>query len=333
MQKTERPRIAILTTGGTVAGEGQSQISGIYTSAKFGIQHLLNAVPELHDIAEIIGEEVVNIGSQNMTDAIWLTLAKRINALLAQDDIHGIVITHGTDTMEETAWFLHLTVHSLKPIVLTGAMRPATARSADGPLNLYNSVVTAASPDAINRGVSIVMNDTVFDAHDVTKMNTSGVNTFQSPNFGPLGYVHNGVVTFQSRREMRHTVASEFDVLDLDTLPQVGIVYGYSNASPLPVNAFVEAGYQGIIHAGMGNGNIHSDVLDALINASRNGVLIVRSSRASSGSTTMVGEVDDEQYGFVASLHLNPQKARVLLQLALTKTTDRETIQNYFLAY
>lgn len=333
MQKTERPRIAILTTGGTVAGEGQSQISGTYTSARFGIQHLLDAVPELHDVAETTGEEVANIGSQDMSDAIWLILAKRINALMAQDDIHGIVVTHGTDTMEETAWFLHLTIHSSKPVVLTGAMRPATSRSADGPLNLYNAVVTAASSNAINRGVSIVMNDTVFGAHDVTKMHTSGVNTFQSPNFGPLGYVHDGVVTFQSRREMRHTAASDFNVFDLDVLPQVGIVYGYSNGSPLPVNAFVDAGYQGIIHAGTGNGNIHADVLGALVNASRNGVRIVRSSRAGSGSTTMAGEVDDEQYGFVASLHLNPQKARVLLQLALTKTTHRETIQNYFLTY
>ncbi|WP_345197421.1 L-asparaginase 2 [Kistimonas scapharcae] len=333
MQKTERSRIAILTTGGTIAGEGQSQTGGAYTSAKLGVQQLLEAVPELHDVADITGEEVVSIGSQDMSDEVWLTLAKRINAVLAQDDIDGIVITHGTDTMEETAWFLHLTVHSNKPVVLTGAMRPATARSADGPLNLYNAAVTAASPEAVDRGVMVVMNDTVFGARDVTKMHTSGVDTFQAPNFGPLGYVHDGIVTFQRRPEMHHTMTSEFDVSGLDKLPQVGIVFGYSNCSPLPVNAYVGAGYQGIVHAGLGNGNIHCDVLDALVNASRDGVRVVRSSRANSGSTTMAGEVDDEQYGFIASLHLNPQKARVLLQLALTKTTDRDAIQNYFLTY
>lgn len=186
-QGTELPNIKILATGGTIAGSGQSATGSTYTSGQVGIDTLINAVPEITKIADVSGEQVANIGSQDMNDQVWLTLAKRVNELLAKDNVDGIVITHGTDTMEETAYFLNLTVKSDKPVVLVGAMRPSTAMSADGPVNLYNAVITAADSDSKGRGVLMAMNDVILDARDVTKTNTTAVDTFKSPNFGELG--------------------------------------------------------------------------------------------------------------------------------------------------
>ncbi len=177
------PNITILATGGTIAGGGDSATKSNYTAGKVGVENLVNAVPQLKDIANVKGEQVVNIGSQDMNDNVWLTLAKKINTDCDKTD--GFVITHGTDTMEETAYFLDLTVKCDKPVVMVGAMRPSTSMSADGPFNLYNAVVTAADKASANRGVLVVMNDTVLDGRDVTKTNTTNVATFKSVNYGP----------------------------------------------------------------------------------------------------------------------------------------------------
>lgn len=179
------PNITLLATGGTIAGGGDSATKSNYTAGKLGVEALVDAVPELKNVANVQGEQVVNIGSQDMNDQVWLTLAKKIDADCGKTD--GFVITHGTDTLEETAYFLDLTVKCDKPVVLVGAMRPATAMSADGLFNLYNAVVTAADPQSANRGVLVAMNDTVLDARDVTKINTTAVQTFQSPNYGRWG--------------------------------------------------------------------------------------------------------------------------------------------------
>ncbi|KJM66343.1 L-asparaginase [Pluralibacter gergoviae] len=325
------PDITILATGGTIAGGGDSATGSSYAAGKMGVESLVRAVPQLRDIAEIKGEQIVNIGSQDMNDTVWLTLAKRINADCDKTD--GFVITHGTDTMEETAWFLDLTVKCSKPVVLTGAMRPATSLSADGPFNLYNAVVTAADKASANRGVLVVMNDTVLDGRDVVKMNTTDVATFKAANFGPLGYIHNGKVDYQRTPARMHTTSTPFDVSGLTALPKVGIVYNYANASDLPVKALIGGGYQGIVSAGVGNGNMYKTVFDALASAAQKGTIVVRSSRVPTGSTTRDAEVDDSKYGFVASGSLNPQKARVLLQLALTKTDDPQQIQTMFNRY
>ena len=191
------PKIHILATGGTIAGAGQSATKSNYSAGQVAISSLLDAVPEINDIAEVTGEQIVSIGSQDMNDDVWLTLAKRINELLS-GDVDGIVITHGTDTMEETAYFLNLTVKSNKPVVLTGAMRPSTAMSADGPLNLYNAVVTAAAPQSVGKGVLVAMNGLILDAHGTVKMNTVDVQTFQAPNSGALGYIFNGKVFYKN---------------------------------------------------------------------------------------------------------------------------------------
>ncbi|MDD6313406.1 MAG: type II asparaginase, partial [Porphyromonadaceae bacterium] len=210
-----KPNIHILATGGTIAGTGSSATTSQYTAGQVAIGTLLDAVPQIKDIANVTGEQIVSIGSQDMNDQVWLTLANRINELLASPECDGIVVTHGTDTMEETAYFLNLTVHSDKPVVLTGAMRPSTAMSADGPLNLYNSVVTAASKDSYGRGVMIVMNGLILGAHSTQKMNTVDVQTFQAPDAGPLGYVYNSRPYYNMQTQKRHTTQSVFDVKGL----------------------------------------------------------------------------------------------------------------------
>lgn len=328
----QKPKVHILATGGTIAGAGESATKSNYTAGQVAIGTLLDAVPQVNDVADVTGEQIVRIGSQDMSDDVWLTLAKRINELLA-GDVDGIVITHGTDTMEETAFFLNLTVKSNKPVVLVGAMRPSTAMSADGPLNLYNAVVIAASEEARGNGVLVAMNGAILGAHNVLKTHTLEVETFKSPNSGPLGYVYNGKVFMSESPLKKHTTESVFDVSNLNELPRVGIVYSYSNVEAHALQALIDNGYKGIVHAGVGNGNIHKNLFPVLQDARKKGILVVRSSRVPNGPTTLDAEIDDEQYQFVASQELNPQKARILLMLALTKTNNWQTIQQYFNEY
>jgi L-asparaginase len=253
----QKPNVTILATGGTIAGTGASSTKTNYTAGQVAIGALLDAVPQVQDIANVTGEQVVKIGSQDMSDEVWLKLANRINELLARADVDGIVITHGTDTMEETAYFLNLVVKSDKPVVLTGAMRPSTALSADGPLNLYNAVVVAASKESVGKGVLVAMNGLVLDAHGVLKTNTVDVQTFQAPNSGAIGYIINSKVVYNNVTLKKHTTQSVFDVTGVKELPKVGIIYSYSNVEPVALAALLNAGYKGIIHAGVGNGNIH----------------------------------------------------------------------------
>ena len=252
---SQKPKIRIIATGGTIAGVSTSATKSNYKAGEVGIQQLLLAVPEINAIAEVSGEQLVKIGSQDMNDDVWLKLAKRINELLNKEGFDGVVITHGTDTMEETAYFLNLTVNSSKPVVMVGAMRPSTGMSADGPLNLYNAVAVASDKNAQNRGVMVVMNDVVLDAKDVIKTNTLAVETFKGANFGNLAYIHSGKPFFTRLVQNKHTTQSVFDIQNLNSLPKVGIVYGYSNASELPMKALIDARFDGIVYAGVGNGN------------------------------------------------------------------------------
>ena len=328
----ELPKVYILATGGTIAGSGSSATKSNYSAGQVAIGTLLDAVPAIKEIANVEGEQVVNIGSQDMSDSVWLVLAKRVNELLAREDVNGVVITHGTDTMEETAFFLSLVVKSDKPVVLVGAMRPSTAISADGPANLYNAVVTAASKASLDRGVLVCMNGRVYGAADVTKTNTTNVETFQAPNSGPLGYIHTGQVRYY-HPAVKKADAPYFNIDGLKSLPKVGIAYGYSNVEGDVVKMMIKKHYKGIVYAGVGNGNIHSNVFPELEKARKDGIMVVRSSRVPTGATTLDAEVDDNKYEFVASWGLNPQKARILLMLALTKTDDWKTIQGYFNNY
>jgi L-asparaginase type II len=326
--------VTILATGGTIAGSGATSTTTVgYTAATVGVQRLIAAVPELAKVANVTGEQVFQIASENMTNEHWLTLGKRVNALLAQPNVDGIVITHGTDTLEETAYFLDLVVKSKKPVVLVGAMRPSTAMSADGPINLYNAVLLAASHDAIGKGVLVALNDQIHAARDVTKTNTSTLDSFKTPDIGMLGYIQGSKAFFYRQGVRKHGFEGEFDISGLSSLPMVEIVYGYANMNAIGLDAFVAAGAKGIIHAGTGDGSLASPVKTALSAARKKGTLIVRSSRVGQGIVARNGEANDDELDFVVSDTLNPQKARILLMLALTKTSNSKDIQRMFYTY
>lgn len=328
-----KPKVRIIATGGTIAGVSATSASSAYTAGQVGIQTLIDAVPQMLFLADVSGEQLVNIGSQDMNDEVWLKLAKRVNVLLNEEGYDAVVITHGTDTMEETAYFLNLTVKSDKPVILAGSMRPSTAISADGPANLYNAVAAAVSPNVKGMGVLCCMNNQLLDAKTVIKTHTIDCDTFEGGPSGIIGYVYNGEAHILQTPNNKHTVNSVFDVTQMDKLPKVGIVYGYANASPLPMQAFVDAQFDGIVLAGVGDGNFYKDVFDVAVKAQNQGIQIVRSSRCPTGPTCLNSEVDDAKYHFVAALDLNPQKARVLLMLALTQTHDWQEIQKFFMEY
>ena len=302
-----------------------------YDPGQIGIQVLIEAVPEMKEFANVSGEQVANIGSFAMTHEIWLKIANRVNELLATPEVDGIVITHGTDTLEETAYFLNLVVKSDKPVVIVGAMRPATAISADGPVNLLNAVRLAGSKEARGKGVLVAMNDQLNGARDVTKTNTTHVETFKAPELGYLGYIQNGLPYFYRESTRKHTFKSEFDVRGLQALPYVEILYGHVNGDKVLVDALMAAGVKGIVHAGMGHGSIFPVTQVALAEAVQKGIPVVKTSRVGNGIVTRVA--DDDKYGFIAGDTLNAQKARILLMLALTKTTDPKEIQRIFNEY
>ncbi len=325
------PKIAVLATGGTIAGAGESATGSAYQASKLSANHLVAAVPQLADIAEVTPKQVVQISSQDMTDDVWLKLNKLINEECRQYD--GFVITHGTDTMEETAYFLNLTLRCKKPVVLTGAMLPPTSLGADGSRNLYNAVLTAAEKETAKQGVVIAMNNIVLNARDVTKFNTVQLETFTPANFGKAGTIFNNKVVYERKPLRKHTSETPFDVTGLTRLPKVGIVYMHAGAEDVQAQALVDSGYDGIVNAGVGNGNIHKSTFPVLEKAAKDGIAVVRSSRIPTGATTKDAEIDDNKYGFVSSGTLNPQKARILLMLGLTKTHDFKKLQTYFDQY
>jgi L-asparaginase len=328
-----KPNVVILATGGTIAGSAETNTNASYTSGQMSVDTLIAAVPQIKELANIRGEQIANVGSQDMSDAIWLKLAARTNALLASPKVDGVVITHGTDTIEETAYFLNLVIKSDKPVVMTAAMRPATALSADGPLNIFNAVAVAADSTAKGRGVLVVLNDDIHGARGVTKTNTTDIQTFVSAERGLMGvslYGKNRYFRFPYRL---HTSASVFSVDNIDSLPRVDVIYVNAGLSPDLIDSAVANGAKGLITAGVGNGNMTGSALQAIARAVKQGVVVVRSTRVSSGAVDRNVEVMDDELGTVASGELNPAKARVLLKLALLSTNDATQIQAYFDQY
>jgi L-asparaginase len=325
--------ISILATGGTIAGSAETSTQAGYTSGQVGVETLLAAVPQLKDLANVSGEQVANVGSQDMSDAIWLTLGQRINELLASRKVDGIVITHGTDTIEETAYFLNLVVSSDKPVVMTAAMRPSTALSADGPLNIFNAVAVAADDDATGRGVLVVANDDIHGARSVTKTNTTDVQTFRSPESGLIGTSLYGENTFFRSPFRAHTQASDFSLKGVEALPRVDIMYMNASFSADLIDSAVANGAKGLVIAGVGNGNMTADAQQAVKRATKQGVAVVRSSRVPSGVTGRNVEANDDELGTVAAGGLNPAKSRVLLKLALLNTSDASKLQAVFDRY
>ena len=329
----KKPNIVILATGGTIAGAAASGTQAAYTSRAVTIDAMIAAVPGIKDMDNIKGEQISNVGSQDMSFEIMLKLAKRINELIKQPDVDGIVITHGTDTMEETAFFLNLVVKGDKPVVMVGSMRPSTAVSADGPLNLYNAVGVAGDPNAKGRGVLVVMNDWIHAAHSLTKTSTTAIQTFMSPLRGVVGVATYGKNDFYNTPAWKHTSGSEFDVTGVTKLPRVDIIFACADMPPDLIDASVANGAKGIVIAGVGNGNMNKASLDAAAAAAKKGVIVVRSSRVATGSVGRNVEVNDDELGFIASDELNPQKSRLLLTLALLKSRSKSEIQTLFTTY
>jgi L-asparaginase len=331
--QTAKPRIVIVATGGTIAGAAESTTAAGYKSGAVAVDVLIAAVPQLKKFADVRGVQVSSVGSQDMNDEIWVKLATEVNRLLAQPDVDGVTITHGTDTMEETAYFLNLVVKSEKPVVLTGSMRPSTSLSADGPLNIYNAVGVASDARAKGRGVLVVVNDDIHGARAVTKRHTTDVETFVSPEAGLIG-----VCLFDDRDFVRaparaHTAATPFQVTAGQTLPRVDVIYAHAGMSPDLIDAAVANGAKGIVIAGVGDGNMTTPALDAVKRAVAKGVVVVRSTRVGDGVVRRNIEVDDDKVGTVVSKELNPPKTRVLLKLALTQTSDSKKVQELFDKY
>jgi L-asparaginase len=332
-QNKKLPNIVILATGGTIAGAAATGAQAGYTSGQVTIDAMVNAVPDVKKLANIKGEQISNVGSQDMSFDIMLALSKRIAELAAKPDVDGIVITHGTDTMEETAYFLNLVVKTDKPVVLVGSMRPSTAISADGPLNLYNAIAVAADPNAKGRGVLLVMNDWIQSAQNLIKVSTTAVQTFMSPIKGLIGTTAYGVNEYYRYPINKYGAKSEFSVDGVTKLPRVDIVYGCADMSPDLIDASVEKGAKGIVIAGVGNGNMPKAALQACQKASKKGIIVVRSTRVATGNVGRNVEVNDDEMGLVASYDLNPQKARILLSIALLKPRKLDEVQQLFYQY
>jgi len=332
-QGAKKPKIVIVATGGTIAGSAGSATEAGYQSGAVGVDILIQAVPQLKEIADVKGEQVASIGSQDMNDEVWIKLANRVNELLASPDVDGVAITHGTDTLEETSYFLNLVVKSDKPVVMTGSMRPSTAMSADGPLNIYNAVAIAGDPNARGRGVLVAIDDDIHSAHDVIKSHTTDVATFTSHEAGLVGAVLFGSDVWYRTPAQVHTKDSDLAIVPGKGLPRVDIIYAHANMSPDLIDAAVEKGAKGLVIAGVGDGNMTAPAMEAVKRAIAKGVVVVRSSRTNGGIIRRNIEVNDDQIGTVASMELNPAKSRPLLQLALLKTSDPKKIQDYFNRY
>ena len=329
------PRIIVLSTGGTIAGQQPNTDKAGYLPGKIPIEELLKNISPITQKAIVQGEQLASIGSYDMTIDIWVKLARRINEIFAKNEADGIVITHGTDTQEETAYFLNLTVQSDKPVVLTGSMRPATAMSADGSKNLYDAIIVASDISSKGKGVLLCFNESVYDAKNVVKISTTNVNAFASPNTGSIGQVYDGRVFYNAQTSNKHSGSTAFDISKIDSFPTVEIVYAYAGASDAAIKAFINNNAAGIIIAGTGNGSFDKAILESVKNAVKKGIIVVRSSRVVSGKVTTqyIGTFDDSKLGTIVSDNLNPQKARILLMLALTLTKDKNKIQEMFLTY
>ncbi|MDD0811411.1 type II asparaginase [Curvibacter sp. RS43] len=333
LAQAAKPHVVVLATGGTIAGAGASAAnSATYSAAKVPVDKLLAGLPELGQVARVSGEQVFQIASESFTNDHLLTLARRVSALSKQADVNGIVVTHGTDTLEETAYFLNLVVRTSKPIVVVGSMRPGTALSADGALNLYDAVSVAASQDAAGKGVLVTMNDEIQSGRDVSKSINIKTEAFKS-QWGPLGMVVEGRNYWFRAPVKRHTNASEFNIDEIQSLPAVDIVYGYSNMNTTGIEAYGKAGVKALIHAGTGNGSVAAQAVPALRAVRASGVQVIRAARVPDGFVLRNAEQPDDQYDWVVSHDLRPQKARILAMVALTKAQDAKSLQRIFWEY
>lgn len=321
-----KKKIIVLATGGTIAGVGEDGKETRYIPGSITVDEILSSIPKLNEKADIISIQVCNVNSDDITSNIWIDIAKKINELSKDDDVAGFVITHGTDTLEETAYFLNLTVKTSKSVVVTGSMRPSTSLSPDGPMNLYQSVCVALSPEAVGKGVLVVFSNHIYSSRSVQKVNTYDLGALSSPSSGYIGVVRNDEVYFFESPEKRHTISSEFDVSNLSVLPRVSIVYFEVDASPEDIVHAAKIS-SGIVIAGAGNGEFSKAFLMTLDLIS---IPIVISSRVDVSLITPDLLLSKNT---IASYGLSPQKSALLLRLALTKTEDKREIERIFSEY
>lgn len=329
---TTKPRIGIIGTGGTISSLGTHSLEVLdypEVSRKMEPDEAIQRVPEASQFAELQALPFRAVGSTKIGPVDWLELVRLINSHAASVD--GFVILHGTATLEETAYFLNLVLKIDKPVVLVGAQRPASALSTDVGMNLVSAVRTACSPDAHGKGVLVVLNDEIHSARDATKTSTYRLQTFKSRDFGLLGHVDGDGVNFYRAPLRKHTLDTVFDVTGLDALPRVDIVYSYAGCDGCAIEAFVAAGAKGLVSAGMAPGLTAPLERAAYEEAVKKGILVVQSSRAGSGRVARRTYLKDN--GMIGADNLNPQKARVLLTLALTKTEQADEIQQMFETY
>jgi L-asparaginase len=327
-------RVALVLTGGTMNSLGTDRLDlawYIEAGKRLDEGEFLARIPEVQSVANV--EEVTfrRMNSHALVDKDWLDLLRFVTAQI-DEDADGVVIGHGTNTIEETAYFLNLTLKRDAPVVLAGAMRPASGMSTDTELNVVNAVRVAADPASAGRGVLVVLNDTILAARDVTKTATYRLQAFQARDAGPLGYADaDGRVIWNHRTEKPHTTQTEFDVADLQSLSRVDVVVSYVGADGVMIDAAMAAGAKGIVSAGTGAGRPTPGEDEALDRAAAAGVVVCQSTRVGSGRVVYAPSL--QRRGFVAAGDLQPWKARVLLQLALTKTSDPSQIQQMFEKY
>ncbi|CEM27198.1 unnamed protein product [Vitrella brassicaformis CCMP3155] len=342
VESDEKPTVVVIATGGTIAGGGSGATDQFYTSGVATVDALIAAVPQALELVNVEGVQATQLGSQWINDTSMLIIYEAVKAAVDRENVTGVVITHGTDTLEETAYTLNLAVNTRKPIVVVGSMRSPTQLGADGELNFYNAIAVASSPEAVGRGVLVVLNDQIHSGREATKSNTVTAQTFESPMNSFIGTVFFGNIHFfhdAGSSVYKHTNASDLaGVLDgktADELPLVVILYAHQNVKGFLVDAAVENGAKGIVVAGVGNGNMSKEMEAALLEASKAGVVIVRATRTGSGAVNRPGEdAIDETLDSVAAETLSmPQDARILLKLALILTDDREQIQEWFNEY
>lgn len=328
----DKPDVVVLATGGTIAGRGKSEVSANYQAAQITGDALLSALPQLSRLADVRAEQITNIASQDMSVGVWQKLAKRVNTLLAKPEVDGIVITHGTDTLEETAFFLSLVVDSDKPVVLTASMRPSNGLSADGPMNLYNAVAVAGAKASHGRGVLVVANDIIHRARVVTKTHTTRVDTFQSGLAGALGTAQVGHVRY-FQPASRVSAGDSFAAALEKPWPRVDILFGHAGFAADQVVSSIRHGAKGLVFAGVGNGNMNKATLEAVEKAIKQNIAVVRSSRVGYGYVDRNMEINDDTLGSIAAGNLSPAKARILLQLTLLNNMNTAQIQQAFERY
>jgi glutamin-(asparagin-)ase len=329
---TQKANIIVIGTGGTIAGQGKAaNNTAAYECSVLGIGDILNTIPHAWALANLRTEQLLQNGSENFGNGHLLAIGQRVSALLAQDDVDGAVIAHGTDTLEETAYFLHLTLKSPKPVVVVGSMRPPSAMSSDAALNLYDAIAVAAHPSSAGIGTLVVANDEIHTARDVVKSNSFKIEAFRSP-YGPLGYVIEGEPRYYRHPSRAHTLATPWSIGTLGSLPQVDIVYAYGALEARAVSA-IAARAQGLIYAGTGNGNVATHLIEPLRDAARCGVQVVRASRTGSGIVLRNGAQPDDAYGWLTVEDQIPSKARILLMLGLTQSRELQALQDFFARY